>query len=353
MSASVPAHKSDASVTPDHQLEAPLGQSDAPVTPDNVLEVLLGQSAELSCQLQLPPAVLKDSCIYVQTKDTRKKNPLPMFVTGPEKEVEVIEKVLLYLRRGQEKMEDQSPLYQNRTQYLGGADVKVKLLNVSVSDNNTIFQCVVCLRCWKCERQTEITLRTQTRTDEEGGNGSPTVPVAVAVSVPVLVVVGIVIVICLVCIRKQRSKSDAGANQSSQDAAEGGAIAVVENGVVDTPTEREGNQNQPDESMVMTQSQPNGSVRTTPDQLNGPAEKSQQQQHQHQQQSGSAEKNHQQQQQHQQSGSAEKSQQQHEQHQQSGSAESTAAPEQEPLLRNGHSGGEEDRGGQREQETCL
>ncbi|XP_076119125.1 uncharacterized protein LOC143100071 isoform X2 [Alosa pseudoharengus] len=317
MSASVPAHKSTGSVTQ-----------------ENVLEVPLGQSAELSCHL--PPGVLEDSCIHVQTKATREKNRQSMFITGPEVEVEETEKVLLYLRKGQ-KTEHQSPLYRNRTHYLGGADVRVKLLNVSVSDNNTIFQCVVCPHCGNCVLQREFTLRTEKRTDDGGGNGNSTVPGTAPVLV---VVVGIVVVVCLFCVRKKR------ANQSTQDATEGGTMGAVENGELDRPTEIEGNQpdgslvmtqNQPDGSLVMTQNQPNGSVMMTPDQLNGSAIIDQDQAH------GPTMKN-----------------QQQQQHQQSGSAESTAAPEQEPLLRNGHSRGEDGRGGQSdqdralsEQETCL
>ncbi|KAG5282925.1 hypothetical protein AALO_G00036230, partial [Alosa alosa] len=150
------------------------------VTPEDLVEVPLGQSTVLSCQLHLPPGSLAESCILVQTKDTREKEPSSLFVTGPEKEVEVLEQVLLYLRKGQEKPEFQSPLYRNRTSRWDGGDVSVQLWNVSVRDNNTVFQCFVTPGCQEYVLKREITLRTVERTD--GVNQNPTVTVTAGVN---------------------------------------------------------------------------------------------------------------------------------------------------------------------------
>ncbi|XP_041934934.1 uncharacterized protein LOC121697466 [Alosa sapidissima] len=301
----------------------PPHQSTGSVTPEDLVEVPLGQSTVLSCQLHLPPGSLEQNCVIVQTKDTREKNT-PLFPTGPEKEVEVLEQVLLYLRKGQEKPEFQSPLYRNRTSRWDGGDVSVQLWNVSVRDNNTVFQCFVTPGCQEYVLKREITLRTVERTD--GVNQNPTVTVTAgvnqnptvivtAVVVPVLLLLGAIAVRC-VCTRIKRSKSAAGANQ---DATEGGAMGAVENGVMGKPTEESvGNQDQPDGPVVMTEDQPNGSLNRDQDQPNGSTTYLKKQQHQ-----------------------------------QSGSAESTAAPEQEPLLRNEHSRGEDGRGGPSDQDRAL
>ncbi|XP_076118615.1 uncharacterized protein LOC143099555 [Alosa pseudoharengus] len=369
MSAPVPAHQSTGSVTPEDPVEVPLEQSDSSVSPKRVMKVVpLGKNVVLSCK---PPGSLAESCISVQTKDTREKEPSPLFVTGPEKKVELHEQVLLYLMKGQEMPEFQSPLYRNRTSRWDGGDVSVELWNVSVSDNNTIFHFMTCPHCRKCVIQCEITLRI-TEERGEGGKGNPTVTVTAgvnqnptvtvttggnenptvtvtAVVVPVLLLllllllVGAIVVGC-VCIRRKCSKSAAGANQ---DATEGGAMGAVETGVMGRPTEESvGNQDQPDGPVVMTKDQPNGPVVMTEDQPDGPVVMTEDQPN------GSTIKD-----QDQPNGSTTylKNQQQ-----QSGSAESTAAPEQEPLLRNKHSRGEDGRGGQSdqdralsEQETCL
>ncbi|XP_076118614.1 uncharacterized protein LOC143099553 [Alosa pseudoharengus] len=266
MSASVPAHKSASSVAPEPQL----GQSDSPV-----MLVPLAENAVLSCK---PPGSLAESCISVQTKDTREKEPSSLFVTGPEKEVEENEHVLLYMMNGQEKPEFQSPLYRNRTSRWDGGDVSVELRNVSVSDNNTIFQIVMCPHCGMCVIQCEITLRITVERGD-GGKGNPTAPVTgdenttatlIAVAVPVLVVlVGVSIVVGCVCTRRK------GANQ---DATEAVAMATMENGGMGRPREESvGNQQQPDGPVVLTKDQPNGSTIKNQDQLNGSTIKNQDQ----------------------------------------------------------------------------
>ncbi|XP_076119127.1 uncharacterized protein LOC143100072 [Alosa pseudoharengus] len=328
---------------------------------DQPLQVALGQTLVLPCLLPYLPTSLHAVRVYWSTKDNSQVEKIH------KRRVEVVH----VFNKGQEEFTHQSSAYHNRTRLftnqLQFGNFSLELRNVSEHDNLTTFQCLALYDGIIGPKfLNNVSLLILHKEDRERP-GAPTTDwkLYCYISIPVAVCVFVVMLgFCLAARNKlkcsplhnnadpERGEEKQGEEREEENGVEEGKEGEEENR---REGRREGDEKAGEERRKGEQEesggdqgQLNGSA--TMNQSNGPTMKNQQ--------SGLSEKNQQQQ-----NGLLPENQQhqhQQQQQQQSGSAESTAAPEQEPLLSNGHSRGEDGRGGQSDQnralskqETCL